>query len=200
MYWFFLTPLPFYFLKVTKFLVKISQFEFLVMTEQSILIYKRFVIKYSKFYFIFCLKIEHPLTLKKVLPFLKFGWRKRGGGMGGWVYFMHLQHIWQLFTNIILLTGLDPRSSHLQMLYKMGVLKSCSIFTGKHRCWSLFLIKFNKKRLQHRCLPENIAKFVARPFFRAHLSASVTPPPLPQIFLPLQLFNYMRVSATFLID
>ena len=53
MYWFFVTPLPSYFLKVTKFLVKISQFEFLVTTEQSILIYKLFVIKYSKFYFIF---------------------------------------------------------------------------------------------------------------------------------------------------
>ena len=67
------------------------------------------------------------------------------------------------------------------MFYKMGALKSCTIFTGKHLCWSLFLIKLNKKRLQNTCLPENIAKFVRTPFFRAHLSASVTPPSLATI-------------------
>ena len=33
---------PSYLLKVTKFLIEISQFEFLVMTEQSILVYKLF--------------------------------------------------------------------------------------------------------------------------------------------------------------
>ena len=36
---------PSYLLKVTKFLNKISQFAFLVMTEQSILVYKRFLSK-----------------------------------------------------------------------------------------------------------------------------------------------------------
>ena len=36
------------------------------------------------------------------------------------------------------------RSSHSQKLFKIGVLKSFAIFTGKHLCWSLFLIKFNK--------------------------------------------------------
>ena len=35
--------IPSYLLKVTKFLVKNSQFEFLVMTEQSIFIYKPFL-------------------------------------------------------------------------------------------------------------------------------------------------------------
>ena len=28
-----------------------------------------------------------------------------------------------------------------QMFYKKGVLKNLSKFTGKHLCWSLFLIK-----------------------------------------------------------
>ena len=39
----FLSFTPSYLLKVTKFLVKISQLEFLVMTEQSIHFYKHFL-------------------------------------------------------------------------------------------------------------------------------------------------------------
>ena len=35
--------IPSYLLKVTKFLVKISQFEFLVMTERNIFVYKLFL-------------------------------------------------------------------------------------------------------------------------------------------------------------
>ena len=31
------------------------------------------------------------------------------------------------------------RSSRLQMFFKIGVLKNCANFTGKHLCWSLFL-------------------------------------------------------------
>ena len=45
------------------------------------------------------------------------------------------------------------------MYYKKVVLKKCTIFTGKHLCWSLFC-NFIKKRLQHRCFPVNIAKFL----------------------------------------
>ena len=33
------------------------------------------------------------------------------------------------------------RSSHLQMFFKICVLKSFANFTGKHLCWSLFLKK-----------------------------------------------------------
>ena len=40
------------------------------------------------------------------------------------------------------------RSSRSQMFFKIGVLKNFANFTGKHLCWSLFLIKlqalFNK--------------------------------------------------------
>ena len=70
------------------------------------------------------------------------------------------------------------------MFFKIGVLKNFSICTGKHLCWSLFLIKlvnivnnfnevnnnFNKnitllkKRLQYKCLPVNIAKFLKTSF------------------------------------
>ena len=45
------------------------------------------------------------------------------------------------------------KSSRSQMFFKIGVLKNFAIFTGKHMCKSLFLIKlkacnFIKKRLQ----------------------------------------------------
>ena len=64
----------FYLLKVTKILVKMSQFEFLVMTEKYIFIYNFFVIKYFRFWFIFNIKIatqrpekNHP-TLSQQPP------------------------------------------------------------------------------------------------------------------------------------
>ena len=38
------------------------------------------------------------------------------------------------------------RSSRSQMFFKIGVLKIFSIFTGKHLCWSLFLIKLQALR------------------------------------------------------
>ena len=44
-----------------------------------------------------------------------------------------------------------------------GVLKNFVIFTGKHHCWSLFLIKMQaykciEKRLQHWCFPLHVKK------------------------------------------
>ena len=54
------------------------------------------------------------------------------------------------------------RSSRSEMFFKIGVLKCFAVFTGKHKCWCLFLIKFQTwkpaKRLQHRCFPVNTAK------------------------------------------
>ena len=54
-------------------------------------------------------------------------------------------------------------------VFKINVLINFAIFTGKHLCWSLFLIKsdlnacnFMKKRLQHKCFP---VKFVKSTFF-----------------------------------
>ena len=35
----------------------------------------------------------------------------------------------------------DKSSSHWRCSVKKGVLKNCADFTGKHLCWSLFLIK-----------------------------------------------------------
>ena len=50
------------------------------------------------------------------------------------------------------------RSSRSQMFFKIGVLKSFPIFTGKHLCWKDFI----KKR---SCFPMNIAKFLRTAFF-----------------------------------
>ena len=59
------------------------------------------------------------------------------------------------------------RSSRSEMFFKIGVLKCFAVFTGKHKCWCLFLIKFQTwkpaKRLQHRCFPVNTAKCQKQP-------------------------------------
>ena len=58
------------------------------------------------------------------------------------------------------------------MFFRIGVLKNFALFTGKHLCWSLFLIKFPAWRpfallirLQHRCFPVKFTKFLRTTFF-----------------------------------
>ena len=53
------------------------------------------------------------------------------------------------------------------------VLKNLAIFTGKQLCWSLIFNKVEikketllKKRLQDRCFPVNIAKFLKTSIFK----------------------------------
>ena len=62
------------------------------------------------------------------------------------------------------------------MFFKIDVLKNLAIFAGRHLCWSLFdedvglkVCTFIKKRLQHRCFPLDIAKFLRTAFFIEHL-------------------------------
>ena len=38
------------------------------------------------------------------------------------------------------------RSSRLQLFFKIGALKNFAYFTGKHPCWSFFLIKLQALR------------------------------------------------------
>ena len=49
---------------------------------------------------------------------------------------------------ISFLNPMKGRSTHLQMFFKIGVLKNFANFARKHLCWSFFLIKlqalFNK--------------------------------------------------------
>ena len=54
-----------------------------------------------------------------------------------------------------------------KVLYENAVLRNFAIFTGKHLCWSLFLINFIKKRLQHRYFPENIVELLRTPIMKS---------------------------------
>ena len=69
------------------------------------------------------------------------------------------------------------RSSHWRCSVRKVVLRNFSKFTGKKLCQSLFFNKVArlrpatllKKRLWHRCVPVNFAKFLRTPFFTEHL-------------------------------
>ena len=67
---------------------------------------------------------------------------------------------------------LRGRSGQPLEFCKKANLKNFAILTEKHLCWSLFLIKlqavcnFIKKRLQHKWLFVNIAKFVRSPILK----------------------------------
>ena len=75
------------------------------------------------------------------------------------------------------------RSSRSQMFLKISVLKNFANLTGKHLCWSLFLIQTLldsvdsvKKRLQHRCYLVKFAKFLKTLFFIEHVfTVTVSP-------------------------
>ena len=66
------------------------------------------------------------------------------------------------------------RSSHRRCSVKKGVLRNFAKFTGKHLYQSLFFNKIAglrsatllKKKLWHRCLPVNFAKFLRAPFLQ----------------------------------
>ena len=68
------------------------------------------------------------------------------------------------------LTESNIRSSQRRCSVKKAVLKIFANFTGKHLCWSLFLIKLQanliKKRLQQRYFPVNFAKFFRTPILK----------------------------------
>ena len=68
-------------------------------------------------------------------------------------------------------------SSHQRCSVRKGVLRNFVNFTGKHLWQSLFFNKIAgprpatllKKRLWHRCVPVNFAKFLRTPFLTEHL-------------------------------
>ena len=63
------------------------------------------------------------------------------------------------------------------MFGKKGVLRNLTKFTGKHLCQNFFFNKVAclrtatllKKKLWHRCFPENFVKFLRTPFLTEHM-------------------------------
>ena len=45
-------------------------------------------------------------------------------------------------TNFMVISCIKYRGSHLQMFFKIGVLKNFAIFVRKHLCWILFSINW----------------------------------------------------------
>ena len=81
---------------------------------------------------------------------------------------------WFLLTRTMTRSALFSRNHPTLLLIKKrrstdatgGFLaKNFSIFTRKHICWSLFF-NFIEKRLQNRCFPVNIGKFLKKLFWR----------------------------------
>ena len=70
-----------------------------------------------------------------------------------------------------LLLLLILKSSYPRCTVQKVVLKNFANFTGKHECWSLFLIKlqgcnFIKKNFRRSCFSVRLAKFLRKPFFK----------------------------------
>ena len=61
----------------------------------------------------------------------------------------------------------NERSSHWRCSIKKVVLKNFAIFTGKHLCWSFFLINCIKKRFQYKYFPGSIVKLLRTLLWRA---------------------------------
>ena len=63
------------------------------------------------------------------------------------------------------------RSSRPEVFCRNGILSNFAKFTGKYLCQSLYFNKVGpatllKKRLWHRCVPVNFAKFLRTPFLK----------------------------------
>ena len=54
--------------------------------------------------------------------------------------------VFKIFAKLILVHRVIYSSSPSQIFFKMGFLKNFANFTGKHLCWSLFLIKLQAWR------------------------------------------------------
>ena len=87
--------------------------------------------------------------------------------------FSHCYPFYSIFLNLDSLM----RSSRPEVFYKKGVLRNFAKYTGKQLCQSLFFNKVAdlslatllKKRLWHRCFPDNFAKFRRTFFLAEHL-------------------------------
>ena len=75
-----------------------------------------------------------------------------------------------LLIYVVLKEKIQKVEGHQRCSKRNFVLKYSAIFTGNHLCESLLSIKLKKrllkKRLQNRCFPINIAKFLRTSIFK----------------------------------
>ena len=97
-----------------------------------------------------------------------------------------LRNFWEkLYREMIFVTVVfskfckKSRSCHQRCSIKKAVLNNFAIFTRKHLCRSLFLIKW---RLQHRCFSLNIVKFLKNIYFEKHLQTTASVNPRAAVF------------------
>ena len=94
-----------------------------------------------------------------------------------WTYQEHLT-LYNLFAYVLIYAVI--RNSHLELLFKEGILSNFAKFTGKRLCRSshrrcsinkalgLRPATLLKKRVWLRCFPVNFAKFPRTPFITKH--------------------------------
>ena len=97
------------------------------------------------------------------------------------------------------------RSNRWQVFFKISALKNTAILTG-NTCVEVSFEQscsnFIKKRLQHRCFPVNIAKFLRTAFFIEHIQW--LPPKLLKFSLKFIFFSgpplndYQKVNYSFI--
>ena len=69
---------------------------------------------------------------------------------------------WILISILQIASNASSSNSHQRCSIKEAVLKIFTVFTGKHLCFILFSKKqLWEKRLQRRCFPVNIVKFLS---------------------------------------
>ena len=82
--------------------------------------------------------------------------------------------LWSFIFSISHFSSLETEYTEVAVCscFKIGVLKNFAIFTGKHLCWSLFLIKYPAFRATtllkedfNTCFSANIAKFLRIMFY-----------------------------------
>ena len=94
--------------------------------------------------------------------------------------------------------GYHPQMQSPEMSYKKSVLKNFTKLSRKHLCQSFFFNKVAslrpatllKKRLQHKCFPVNLVKFLRIIFLRSTPETASSSPFRTATFISLRAFKY----------
>ena len=104
------------------------------------------------------LKLVSPTLVWWFLQNLKWNSKK-------WKHILHLTAI----VNTLITKNFDLTFNvvpQIEAVVRICSSQNFSNFTGKHLCWSLFLIHFSEKRLQHRCFAVKYVKILRASFLK----------------------------------